>query len=76
MDDQWHVKEGSISEGMKLYTIERKDGKKSLVIELPQKRRDYNFYMLRNDSDEETIIFMDIDEKISDTGLFGYIVIE
>lgn len=58
------------------YLASRKDGSKSIQIELPLKKRKYNFSVLNNSSGEEILIFMDISENIIDTGLFGYIVIK
>ncbi len=55
---------------------EFRDAEKTLIIELPCKKRNYQFEMLGNEVGEETIVFMDIDEKISDIGLFGYVVVK
>ncbi len=75
-DNDWIIKEGLPSKSIKKYSISRIDGKKTLSIELPDRKRNYSFAILRGDADEETIVFMDVDEKITDTGLFGYVVMK
>ena len=70
------VKEIASSKNRMKYSITWKGAEKILIIELPRKKRKYHFEMLGNEVGEETIVFMDIDEIISDTGLFGYVVMK
>jgi hypothetical protein len=71
----WEFKIIDNSDSSKKYLAHKKDGSKSLHVELPIKKRDYSFSVLKNSSGNEILIFMDISEKIVDTGLFGYVVI-
>ena len=72
---QWDIKTVKSEHKRKLYKITSKDKSKALELELPIKRRDYNFAVLKNESDDYLILFMDISEDINDKGLFGYILI-
>ncbi len=74
--DQWVIQENMTTSDKKEYSLKRKEGTKSLTIEVPRKNRGYSFFILQNDNEEDTVLFMDIDEKITDTGLCGYIVIK
>ena len=60
------------SEGKALYTIENKRDNKSIRLELPVKKREYSFAVLRNSAGKEMLVFMDISEGVVDEGLFGY----
>ena len=71
----WEFKIIEKSDSSKKYLARKKDGSKSLHVELPSKKRDYSFSVLNNSSGDEIVIFMDISEKIVDTGLFGYVKI-
>ena len=73
--DSWQFKIIEKSDSYKKYLAHKKDGSKSLHVELPNKKRDYSFSVLKNSSGGEILIFMDISEKIVDTGLFGYVTI-
>jgi hypothetical protein len=71
----WEFKVIEKSDSSKKYLVRKKDGSKSLHMELPIKKRDYSFSVLNSSSGDEIVIFMDISEKIVDTGLFGYVTI-
>ena len=73
--DIWQFKIIEKSDSSKKYLVHKKDGSKSLHLELPIKKRDYSFSVLNNSSGDEIIIFMDISDKIVDTGMFGYVTI-
>lgn len=73
--DSWQFKIIEKSDSYIKYLVNKKDRSKSLHVELPNKKRDYSFAVLNNSSDGEILIFMDISEKIVDTGLFGYVMI-
>lgn len=72
---QWDIKAVKSKNETKLYKITKKDKSKSLELELPVKKRDYNFAVLKNESNNDLILFMDISEDIKDKGLFGYILV-
>jgi len=71
-DPDWNVQETKGSEGKVLYTIENKRDDKSVRLELPMKKREYSFAVLRNSAGKEMLVFMDIAEVVVDEGLFGY----
>ena len=73
--DNWQFKIIEKSDSYIKYLANKKDRSKSLHVELPNKKRDYSFVVLNNSSDGEILIFMDISEKIVDTGMFGYVII-
>jgi hypothetical protein len=73
---EWEFQLIEISDSSKKYLVRRNDGSKSLHLELPIKKRDYSFTVLNNSSGNEILIFMDISERIVDSGLFGYVTIE
>ena len=73
--DRWKFDLIERSDTHKKYLAHQKNGSKSLHVELPIKKRDYSFSVLKNSSGDEILIFMDISEKIVDTGLFGFVVI-
>ncbi len=55
---------------------EKKDGSRSIQMELPVKKRSYKISVLDNSLGEEMVIFMDISETVVDKGLFGFVVIK
>jgi hypothetical protein len=71
----WEFRVIEKSDISKNYLVRKKDGSKSLHMELPIKKREYSFSVLNNSSGHEIVIFMDISEQIVDTGLFGYVII-
>jgi hypothetical protein len=71
----WEFKIIEKSRSSLKYSLRKKDGSKQLHLLLPIKKRDYSFYALDNSSGDEILIFMDISEKIIDSGLFGYVTI-
>lgn len=71
----WDFKIIEKSGSSKKYLARKKNGRKSLHLELPVKKRGYSFSVLNNSSGDEILIFMDISEIIVDTGLFGYVTI-
>ena len=73
--DSWQFKIIEKSDNSIKYFVHKKDGSKSLHLELPNKKRNYSFAVLKNSSGGAILIFMDISEKIVDTGLFGYVTI-
>jgi hypothetical protein len=73
--DRWQFDIIEKSDFYKKYLAHKKDGSKSLHVELPNKKRDYSFAVLKNSGGDEILIFMDISEKIVDAGLFGYVTI-
>lgn len=72
----WMVKVNEMSSDRIIYLAERKDGSKSLKLEIPVKKRPYSFSVLKNASGTELLLFMDISEETVDRGLFGYVVIK
>lgn len=73
---EWEFKLIEISDSSKKYLVRKNDGSKSLHLELPIKKRDYSFTVLNDSSGNEILIFMDISERIVDSGLFGYVTIK
>ncbi len=74
-DPDWNVQEIKGSEGKVLYTIESKRNNKSVRLELPVKKREYSFAILRNSAGKEMLVFMDISQYVVDEGLFGYAIL-
>lgn len=75
--DAWTIRKSTTSKNNRIiYLADRKDGSKSLQIDLPIKKREYSFSVLSNALGDELLIFMDISEKIVDKGLFGYVIIK
>lgn len=73
--DQWDVGGVKDTGKTKIFRITKKDKSKSIELEVPIKKRNYNFAVLENEAKENLILFMDISESIMDKGLFGYILI-
>ncbi len=72
--DQWDITLHKKSFNL-IYQATKKDGTISLQIELPYKKRDYTFYVLQNDNDQELIVFGDLSEFVEDNGIFGYVFV-
>ena len=73
--EDWTIKEKEKTNDKIVYLANKKDSSKSIELELPTKKRKYSFYILRNISGQELLIFMDISETIIDKGLFGFVLI-
>jgi hypothetical protein len=71
----WNINIVETTDSTKKYGVRRKDGSKSIQLELPLKKRDYSFSVLNNSSGDEILIFMDISETTVDQGLFGFVTI-
>ena len=72
----WTVKKVGIDKNRVVYAAVNSDISQSLKIELPVKKRDYRFTILNNASGDVVILFMDIDENIVDSGIFGYVLMK
>ena len=59
-----------------LYSISNKDNSISFELELPVKKRKYTITILHEQTGFNMVLFMDIEDEISDKGLFGYIILE
>ena len=74
--ENWHFELLKTTEAKHIYAAKRKDGSKTIQLELPLKKRPYNFNVLKNVQGDELIVFMGIPETDRDKGLFGYVVIK
>jgi hypothetical protein len=73
--DEWDFNVTKEGEDRIICFANRKDKSKSIQIELPSKKRNYAFEVLRNSLGEELLVFMDVSETVVDKGLFGYALI-
>ncbi|MHC4758943.1 MAG: hypothetical protein ACYTE8_09820 [Planctomycetota bacterium] len=73
--DEWSIHLLEQKEDMEVYQAARKNEAVSLKFQVPFRKRAYTFYVLRNDKDQEMIVFADLSEFWIDRGVFGYIVI-
>lgn len=73
--EDWDFKLLKATEAKKVFVAQKEDSNKAIQIELPLKKRQYSFRVLKNSQGDELVIFMDISESIRDEGLFGYAVI-
>ena len=74
--EQWQIKKTGGSGLIERYTAIKTGSKISVIFDLPMNKRAYTFYVLANELGQESILFMDLSEDISDQGLFGYIVLK
>ena len=74
--EQWQIKKTGSSSLMERYTATKTGSTASVIFDLPKKKRAYWFYVLANEIGQESILFMDLSEDISDQGIFGYIVLK
>ena len=73
--EDWSFKLVDSNAEKQIYVASNKDRSKIVTIELPVKKRKYNFSVLKNQDNNELIVFMDISETVRDKGLFGYVII-
>jgi len=74
--EDWNFELLKTTEAKQIYVAKRNDDSKAIQLELPLKKRQYSFKVLKNAQGNELIVFMDISETVSDKGFFGYVVIK
>lgn len=73
--DQWQISEIQDLGTVKRYQAKKIDDVRPVVFDLPKKMIDYSFYVLADGNGRETILFMNISDKVTDSGLFGFIIL-
>jgi hypothetical protein len=73
----WDIKLIDSQKNKITYVANKKSKMKSIQLELPRKKRAYVFYVLKNATGDEMLVFMDTSETVIDKkGLFGYVIIK
>ena len=73
--DEWAIEESILPKNRMTYLVRRKDGSKSIRLNMPLKKQHYSFAISENDNGDEIVLFMDISEYVVDNGIFGYVLI-
>lgn len=74
--EEWDFKAYNRKQDRVMCLASRKDGKKTIEIDLPLRKRPYSFFALANPSGSELVVLMDMSENVTDRGLFGYVVVD